>query len=399
MRQSRVCGWVLVLAAWGCGEGGEQGVSQPNQPPVMTAGAAALNPGTAGASADPGAMRPGNPSIPPSGPNTTPPAQPEPKPGEQPVGPTPMQPEPKPGEPVVPGGYDYEMEQVALDADLVIKSGESLRVGPGVVFTAKAGVKVQVDGMLIVEGGASAKVRFVGPSMPGTPRSWHGIVIGSGGHAALTHVEIAGATYGIHALPGSDFDVEDSEIGSSFKAAVVQSDGSFDRVRFHASGDPTFSPVNEVSIDDVNGTLTILDASPTVTNSKFDGSAALVDMIRVGGNGSPVFDHLHIADAHCAFHLNGGVNNSPRISNTVFERLAYGIMAYATKPIVENSVFRDNAFDVGFCFDAVADNAPQLKNNFYSAGTAGVDPSCFQIGADEPSPAAVPNAAAGPVGL
>jgi hypothetical protein len=250
--------------------------------------------------------------------------------------------------------------------------------------------------MLIVEGSAAAKVRFVGAGMP---RSWHGIVVGSGGSAVLKHVEIGGATYGIHALKGSDFEVSDSEIGTSFKAAVVESDGSFDRVRFHASGDPTFSPVNEVSIDDVNGTLTILDASPTVTNSSFDGSAALVDMIRVGGNGSPVFDHLKIVDAHCAFHLNGGVNNSPKISNTVFERLAYGIMAYATKPVVENSVFRDNGYDVGFCFDATEANAPQLKNNFYSAGTAGVDPSCFQIGADEPTPAAMPNSAAGPVGL
>jgi hypothetical protein len=327
----------------------------------------------------------------------TQPMQPQPTPGGPGEQPAPMQPTPtQPGTSTPTGDYDYEMEQVALDADLVIASGETLRVGPGVTFTAKAGVKVQVDGMLLVEGSASAKVRFVGAGMP---RSWHGIVVGSGGYAGLSHVEIGGATYGIHALAGSDFAVTDSELGTSFKAAVVQSDGSFERVRFHASGDPTFSPVNEVSIDDVNGTLTIIDASPTVKHTKFDGSAALVDMIRVGGDASPEFDHLHIADAHCAFHMNGGINTSPRITNTVFERLGYGIMAYATKPVVENSVFRDNGFDVGFCFDATAENAPQLKNNFYSAGMAGVDPTCFQIGADEPTPAAMPNAAAGPVGL
>jgi len=396
MRQNRVLGCVLVLAAWACGESGEQGDPQPGaQPPAMSPGMM-TTPATAGAAADPGAMRTGEVPVIPSGPGMAPPVQPAPgMPGEQPVGPTPGKPDPEPGVPMA-GAYDYEMEQVALDADLVIASGTTLRVGPGVVFTAKAGVKVQVDGMLIVEGSAGATVRFVGAGMP---RSWHGIVVGSGGSAVLKHVEIGGATYGIHALPGSDFEVSDSEIGTSFKAAVVQSDGSFDRVRFHASGDPTFSPVNEVSIDDVNGTLTILDASPTVTNSSFDGSAALVDMIRVGGNGSPVFDHLHIIDAHCAFHLNGGVNNSPKISNTVFERLSYGIMAYATKPIVENSVFRDNAYDVGFCFDATEANAPQLKNNFYATGTAGMDPSCFQIGADEPTPATTPNPAAGPVGL
>ena len=301
-----------------------------------------------------------------------------------------------PTEPAPGGDYDYENEMVALDADLVIASGQTLRVGPGVTFTAKANVKVQVDGMLVAEGTAAAPVRFAGG---GAPRSWHGLVIGKGGYAALTHVQIGGATYGIHALPGSDFKVELAELGTSFKAAVVESNGSFDRTKFHASGDPTFSPVNEVTIDDVNGTLTILNASPKVTNSKFDGSAALVDMIRIGGNSSPVFDHLYISDAHCAFHANGGNNTKPRITNTVMERLGYGIMAYATKPVMENNVFRGNGFDVGFCFDATNANAAELKNNYYQSGSAGVDPSCFQIGVDEPTPATTANAAAGPVGL
>ena len=304
--------------------------------------------------------------------------------------------EPNPTGPTPAGYFDYENEMVALDTDLVIASGQTLRVGPGVTFTAKANVKVQVDGMLLVEGTAAAPVRFLGAGMP---RSWHGIVIGKGGYAGLTQVQIGGATYGIHALAGSDFKVSRAEIGTSFKAAVVQSNGSFDLTKFHASGDPTFSPVNEVSIDDVNCTLTILDASPTVTNSKFDGSGALVDMVRVGGNSSPVFDHLYISDAHCAFHTNGGVNTKPRISNTVMERLAYGVMAYTTKPVMENNVFRGNAYDVGFCFEATADNAAELRTNYYQSGTAGIDPSCFQIGVDEPKPATTANAAAGPVGL
>jgi hypothetical protein len=358
--------------------------------------------GTAGSAVP---VAPGGPTTPmmtgtggsaPTGPGMGAPVQPTAGAPSMPTTPGPMQPEPGPTAPAG-GDFDYENEMVALDADLVIASGQTLRVGPGVTFTAKsANVKVQVDGTLLAEGTAAAPVRFVGG---GAPRSWHGLVIGKGGYAALTHVQIGGATYGIHALPGSDFKVDLSDLGTSFKAAVVESNGTFDRTKFHASGDPTFSPVNEVSIDDVNGTLTILDASPKVTNSKFDGSAALVDMIRIGGNSSPVFDHLYISDAHCAFHANGGNNTRPRITNTVMERLGYGIMAYATKPVLENNVFRGNGFDVGFCFDATSANAAELKNNFYQSGSAGIDPSCFQIGVDEPAPAATANAAAGPVGL
>jgi hypothetical protein len=301
-----------------------------------------------------------------------------------------------PADPPAPGAYDYENEAVALDADLIVAAGATLRVGPGTTFTARAGVKVQVLGTLIAEGTAEAPAEFRGA---GTPRSWHGIVVESGGRLALTHVAIGGATYGIHALPGSDFTVDHADIGTSFKAAVVQTDGSFDHTRFHASGDPTFSPVNEVSIEDVNGTLTILDASPTVSNSRFDGSAALVDMIRVGGASSPVFDHLHIADAHCGIHANGGVDNTPVVTNTIFERLAYGLMVYATKPSISDSVFIDNGNDVGFCFDATEANAPTLANNFYSSGAALIDPTCFQIGTTDASPAAAAHPGAGPAGL
>jgi hypothetical protein len=294
------------------------------------------------------------------------------------------------------GAYDYAGEQIMLQADLVVASGATVRVGPGTTFSAGPDVKVLVQGTLLVQGEAGAKVRFLGA---GVPRSWQGIVVASGGYAELRHVEIGGATYGIHAQPGSDFEVDYAEIGTSFKAALVQANGSFDHTRFRASGDPTFSAVNEVSADDVNGTLTILDASPTITNSTFDGSAALVDMIRVGGNSSPVFDHVYVKEAHCGIHAFGGVNTTPVITNSVFERLAFGLMAYATKPSIRDSVFLMNANDVGFCFGATADNAPILANNYYSSGQAIVDPSCFQTGARDESPAASRNPGAGPSGL
>jgi hypothetical protein len=154
-----------------------------------------------------------------------------------------------------------------------------------------------------------------------------------------------------------------------------------------------------VSIDDPNGYLTIIDASPTVTNSRFEGSGGLNDMVRIGGNASPKFDHCYVNNSHCGFHTAGGTNTSARISNTIFENLSYGIMAYTTKPIVENSVFRKNSSDIGMCSGATAANAPGLMGNFYEAGSVSLDASCDKIGTKDASPAASANASAGPSGL
>jgi len=298
---------------------------------------------------------------------------------------------PEPPDPEL-DGYDYEMEDVTLDADLVVAAGETLRVGPGVTFTASSGVKVQVSGSLIVEGAAEAPVRWLGAGMP---RSWHGIVVERGGKLELKHVEIGDATYGIHALPGSDFVVDYADVGTSFKAALIQSDGSFDHTRFHAAADPLLTDFSELIVDDINGTLTIIDASASISNSSFDNSIAIVDMVIIDGDSSPVFDHIHVKQAHCGFHMVGG---TARITNSVFEQLVYGVMAYATAPVIENSVFRDNANDVGYCLGATAEQAPALDNNYYSSGAASVDPSCFQIGTQDEHPAAAPNPAAGPAG-
>jgi hypothetical protein len=300
------------------------------------------------------------------------------------------------GTPIDPGDCDYVGEAVALSETLTIAAGETLSVCAGTVFTASAGVKVQVNGTLVVTGSADSRVEFLGA---GAPRSWEGIVIGSGGVLQLTHAKISGATYGILAEVGSSYTVDYAEIGESFKVAVLYADGSFDHTKFHASGDDTFSPVNEVSVDDVNGSLTIIDASPTVSNSSFDNSSPLVDMIRIGGNGSPVFDHVHVSGAHCGFHTNGGVNNSPTIKNSVLEGMSYGIMAYASKATFENNNFIGNSADVGFCFDATAENAPTMTNNFYSSGNVSYDPTCFEIAQPDASPAAAAHATAGPVGL
>jgi hypothetical protein len=298
--------------------------------------------------------------------------------------------------PIDPGDFDYNGEDVMLTETLVVPAGETINVGPGTTFTASMGVKVQVLGTLVVAGSADSKVEFLGA---GTPRSWEGIEIGSGGRLELTHASIGGANLGIHAMAGSSYAVSYTEIGTSFKVAALFADGTFDHCKLHASGDDTFSPVNEVSVADVNGTMTIIDASPVITHTSFDNSSPLVDMIRVGGNGSPVFDHVSVVGAHCGFHTNGGVNNQPVIKNSVLMGMSYGIMAYASKARFENNNFMGNSADVGFCFDATAENAVELVGNFYSTGMASLDPTCFEITTADASPAAAAHADAGPMGL
>ncbi|MDB4976005.1 MAG: hypothetical protein JWN48_4346 [Myxococcaceae bacterium] len=152
-------------------------------------------------------------------------------------------------------------------------------------------------------------------------------------------------------------------------------------------------------MDDPNGTLTILDASPSISKCSFDGSSGFTDMVRVGGQSSPTFDHVYLHSAHCGFHTFGGTNTSMRVTNAVFENLAYGIMAYTTKPIIEDSVFRNNSTDVGTCNGATSDNTPVLTHNNYVKGSPTVDASCFKIGTTDASPAAVANPSAGPSGL
>ena len=261
-------------------------------------------------------------------------------------------------------------------------AGTTMRVGPGASFKASTDVKIQVLGELIVQGSAEGPVTFDGA---GVPRSWHGIVVESGGKLTLENAHISGASYGLYIMPGAEFSVDSSVIDTSFKAAVVQSNGSFTRTRFIASVPETVSLASEVTVDDPNGALTIMDASPTITDCQFDGASSLTDLVRIGGMASPVFDHVYLHDAHCAFHTFGGTNTSATIRHTRMKNFAYAFMAYTTKPIVEDSVFITNSSDFGICLGATEDNAPVLRNNYYTGGEVLLDPAASTSASSTPA--------------
>lgn len=293
------------------------------------------------------------------------------------------------------GAWDYEHEQVSLTENLVIAAGQTVRVGPGTTFNAVEGVSIIVNGTLIAEGTDAEPVRFEGGN---TPRSWEGIVIEDGAFADLTRVEIRGATYGIHAKPGADFEVDYSLIETSFKAALIYSDGTLDHMTIHASGDtPGLGELGEAEPEvDPDGTLAIIDGSPHVSHSMFDHSSVISDMIRIRGTSAATFDHVRVIEAHCAFHVQDAQNNSPRITNSVMEGMTFGIMAYAGKPILEDNVFLNNEVDVGYCYGATEDNTPSLNNNFYSSGELTLDAACARINTVDANPASEANPNAGP---
>jgi hypothetical protein len=292
--------------------------------------------------------------------------------------------------PVLP--YDYKMQSVDLTADLVIPKGKTVRVGPGTTFSGKAGnVKIDVQGELVVEGTQASPATFQGT---GAQESWRGIQVAAGGKLTISQAKISGARYGIHALPGSSYSIDRTTFDTSFKAAVLQANGTVSNSTFKA----VFllpAITNEVTIDDPNGALTIMDASPTVTNSRFEGSGGLNDMIRIGGNATPTFDHIFVTNSHCGFHISGGSNNAPKITNSVFDKLSYGIMAYASQVNVSDSVFTNNGSDVGMCTGATEANVPKLNNNSYTDNALRVDASCDRIGTKDAAPAKTPNPSAG----
>jgi hypothetical protein len=307
-----------------------------------------------------------------------------------------------PGTPSTSNTFDYVNQAVSLDSDLVIPSGKTVRVGSGVVFTASPNVKIQVEGTLIVEGTVASPSRFLGVETDAAPSNyWHGIEIESGGKIDFTYADVEGAEYGIHAMPGSTYKVDYGTFGTSFKPAVLESDGTFDHSTFHATIPSTVSLAEAVTIDDPNGTMTILDASPKVTNSLFEGSAVLTDMVRVGGNSVPVFDHDHFKGAHCAFHVFGATNNAPKVTNSIIENMSYGTMAFTSGMTFENSNFLNNTYDVGFCLGATASSGPNLTSDYFLKAKPTdpmADSTCFQY-AKITSTLTAPVAGAGPVGL
>src|SRR4051812_13593463 len=193
---------------------------------------------------------------------------------------------PPPAGPPPPGATTADETlcgEVRLAAARTVSAGKTLAICAGSVVTAASpDVPLTVQGKLLVQGTAGKPVKLAGG----------GLVIEAGGDLSASYLEIRSARTAIDARPGSAFTIDHLVIEASDAMLVLASNGTIAHGALHGLGEAQSSTPIEV-----------VDASPRITDTVVDkGAFNGVDMIVVGGaNAAPVFDHLEVADSHCAF--------------------------------------------------------------------------------------------------
>jgi hypothetical protein len=244
-----------------------------------------------------------------------------------------------------------------------VAAGQTLTVCAGSTITAaSATVSITVAGTLLVQGTAQAPVKLVGAQ--GGTADWAGLIVAGGGNVSATYLEIHNAKVAMSARVGSSYTIDHVLIDNSSQMLILASNGTISNGTMHGLG--SNQPGTPIVID---------NASPHVTNTVINqGSYGGVDMVVADGVGSaPVFDHVEVADSHCAFHFNQG--NGATISNSFIHHNFYGFMVIASVAgHVLHSNFEDNAVaNIGSC----SGGSTEAKDNFF-VGTV-FDGSCATL--------------------
>jgi Right handed beta helix region len=248
---------------------------------------------------------------------------------------------------------------VPLAAPLTIAPGKTAAICAGSTVTAAAGAGILVQGTLLIQGTREKPVKLVGAVQ--TPGSWGGIVLSGAGSLRATFVEVHHAAFGLDARPGSTFEIDHILMDSSTQLLLLETNGTLSHGVLHGlSSDQSFSPV------------AVVDASPKLVDTVIDqGLFNGADMVIVTGAASaPVFDHVEVADSHCAFHFNEGIGVT--ISNSWIHHNAYGLMVGAsTNGKILHNNFEDNAVHLGSCLAGVS---AQVTDNYFAGPP--LDGSC-----------------------
>jgi hypothetical protein len=243
-----------------------------------------------------------------------------------------------------------------------VPAGKTLTICAGSSVTAAgATVGLTVQGKLVVQGEAGKPVKFAGAQ--GGSTDWTGIAVAAGGEVSATQLEIRNARTALEAKVGAAFTIDHLVIESCDAMLVLASGGSIAHGTLHGLGQ------NQESTP-----VAVTDASPRITDTVVtQGAFNGVDMIVVDGDSSaPVFDHLEVADSHCAFHFNGG--NGATITNSFIHHNAYGFMVVgSTSGHVVHNNFQDNAVNIGTC----AGGSTEVKDNYF--GGPPFDRSCIRL--------------------
>ena len=269
-------------------------------------------------------------------------------------------------------GGDTLCGNVTLSTTRTVAAGQTLSICAGSVVTAADGVSLSVDGTLQIQGTAASPVKLVGAT--GAAGAWTGLVLDGGGQVTATYVEIHDADTAIAARPGSTYSFDHVLIDTSNMELVLSSNGTIAHGTLRGLGDSQYS--SPVLINNASPQIT----NTSVTQALFGG----VDMIVVGGASSaPLFDHVEVADSHCAFHINQSTGAT--ITNSFIHHNAYGFMVIDSQSgHFNHNNWEDNEINLGTCESGISD---EVADNYF-AGEAFGDGSCTSLAVTGATPAA-----------
>jgi len=268
-------------------------------------------------------------------------------------------------------GGDALCGNVTLSATRTVAAGQTLTICACSTVTAADGVSLIVEGTLQIQGTAASPVILGGATA--AAGAWTGLVLDAGGQVTATYVAIHGADTAIAARPGSTYSFDHLVIDTSTTELVLASNGTIAHGTLRGLGDSQY-----------NSPVLINNASPQITNTSvtqalFGG----VDMIVVGGSASaPVFDHVEVADSHCAFHINQ--STGAVITNSFIHHNAYGFMVIDSQSgHFNHNNWEDNEVNIGTCESGISD---EVADNYFAGDPFG-DGTCTSLAVTGATPA------------
>jgi len=247
---------------------------------------------------------------------------------------------------------------VEVTTTRTIDAGKTLTVCAGTVITISAGASFTIRGTLVVQGTADKPVQFAGSEHK--PGGWAGFIIVSGGNVVANYIEIHDASNAIDARAGSQFQIDHILVDGSARLLSLASDGTISHGALHGLGSAqSATPVS-------------ISGSPHLVDTVMDkGVYNGFDFVVIGGDTSaPVFDHVEVADSHCAFHVGDAAGMT--LTHSYVHHNAYAIMAGSEPAAVfSHNNFQDNSINIGSCGTITAD----VQENYFAGEPFG-DGSC-----------------------
>jgi hypothetical protein len=277
-----------------------------------------------------------------------------------------------------PTGVGEAVDETLCDPNIAIASTKTIAAGTttavcaGTTLTVSPGAGISVQGKLILQGTADKPIKLVGTGSQ--PAAWAGVLIASGGNLVASHIEIHGARVALDARVLSSYQVDHVTVDTSAQLMNLASEGTISHGALHGLGSSQgASPVT-------------IDGSPHIVDTVIDkGIFGGLDLIIVE-SGSPVFDHVEIADSHCGLHI--GVATSLTITNSYIHHNSYAMMAGSIAGTFSHNNFQDNEINVGACGSV----SVAVSGNYFAG--APFDGSCSSLASE--SPAGAPFTDVGP---